>query len=156
MLRPSVADLLVGVADGLAATVLPELPPGPARDQVRFAVGITRKVARALPRLTPYLVQDTADLASTLRRLRAVQAAPLARVSDDVATRQALAAAEALPLEPLPTLDELAAVNLRLREALTELCERTVLDGECEQEVRALLGRMTAREVALGLSPWER
>ena len=39
VLKPSVTELLAGTADALAATVLAELPPGPAHDQVQAAVG---------------------------------------------------------------------------------------------------------------------
>ena len=69
MLTPSAAELLAGVADALAATVLPELPPGPARRQVQAAIGITRRVAGALPHLGPHLAGDVVDLAATLERL---------------------------------------------------------------------------------------
>ena len=148
MLNPSLADLLRGVADALHRDVLGELPPGPARDQVLSAIGITRRVARALPQLTPYLQQDSQDLAATLRRLPGP--------ADDEGLASALATVDGLPLSPLPGLDALGAANLVLREAVARTAEDPALDQEDDARLRALLGRMQAREAALRLSPWER
>lgn len=153
MLNPSVADLLAGVADALAGTVVGELPPGPARDQVQAAVGLVRRVARALPQLTPYLQADIQDLASTLRDHWASSPEPLPM---DEALGAALATAAALPDAPLPDLDALTAVDLRLRRALARLVEDPALNVASEQALRGLFGRMEARQAALGLSPWER
>jgi hypothetical protein len=155
MLRPSPADLLMGVADALAATVLPELEVGPAREQVQAAIGITRRVARALPHLASYLLEDNADLAATLRRL--LGAAPQTSVdAGDQLTTSVLVTAEAMP-PLLPALDDLAAVNLQLREALARYSDGpALLDERSHELLQMLLGRMTAREAALRLSPWER
>ena len=140
------------MADALAATVVGELPPGPVRDQVQAAVGLSRRLARALPGLTPYLQQDIQDLAATLRRLRAGQEPPVV----DEGLDAAVAIADALPDAPLPDLHALAGANLRLREALTRLAEKPALNVEDDEVLRALLARMASREAALGLSPWER
>lgn len=161
MLRPSPADLLMGVADALTATVLPELEAGPARDQVQAAIGITRRVARALPHLTSYLLEDNADLAATLRRLRESARPPSANADERLAetaliAETALMAAEGMP-PSVPTLDDLAAMNLQLREALARYSAGpALLDHAALELLQMVLGRMTAREAALRLSPWER
>jgi hypothetical protein len=65
-----VDELLAGVADALAETVLATLPEGPEREQVRSAVGLLRRVARALPTLVPRLEEDTICLARAVREVR--------------------------------------------------------------------------------------
>lgn len=153
MLNPSVAALLAGVADALAGTVSGELQPGPARDQVDAAVLLLRRLARALPQLTPHLQHDIQDLASTLRRLWEAEPEP-SPPDDDLAA--ALATADALPDAPLPDLVVLIAADLRLREALARLAERPSVSVASDEALRDVLGRMVAREAALRLSPWER
>lgn len=155
MLNPSLDELLAGMADGLAATVLPELPPGPARDELLAAIALTRRVARAVPRLAPYLHADTADLAATLPRLWA--ALGLDEPADGpVADARALA--RSLPSEPPPAATELAAADLALRAAAAELAARLAGDADhpdAAAELRALLERLAAREAGeLRLSPW--
>ena len=169
MLNPSVVDLLSGVADALADTVLADIGPGPAADQVQAAVGVLRRVARALPGITPYLQQDTQDLAASLRDVWAAGAGaaeprpgagePRPGAGEpklDEGLSAALATADALPVAPLPTLEALTAANLRLREALADVAAGPALDPGADRALRALLERMTAREAALRLSPWER
>ncbi|MEZ5410413.1 MAG: hypothetical protein R2761_20445 [Acidimicrobiales bacterium] len=155
MLNPSVDELLAGMADGLAATVLPALPPGPARDELLAAIALTRRVARAVPRLAPFLHADTADLAATLPRLWAAlgldepAAGPVA---------DALALARSLPPEPPPSATALAAADLALREAAADLATRLAGGAgppDAGAELRALLERLAAREAGeLRLSPW--
>jgi hypothetical protein len=180
VLTPSPAELLAGVADALAATVLPELAPGPARRQVQAAIGITRRVAAALPRLGPYLAADVADLAATLERLSpagSVGAGP------PVVTEASPAGGGAGPEPAIRSLTDLADLDRRLQQALADVIEglarpsrsaagpadRAVEPApaqdaggppaddqvDADAEVRALLGRMLAREMELGLSPWE-
>ena len=156
MLNPALDELLAGMADGLAATVLPELAPGPARDELLAAIALTRRVARAVPRLGPYLHADTADLAATLPGLWA--ALGLDEPADGPVA-DALALGRSLPAEPPPPATELAAANLALRSAAAELS--TTLAGhdadraQAAAELRALLERLAAREAAeLRLSPW--
>ncbi len=156
MLNPSVIDLLAGVADALAATVADELPSGPQRDQVRAAVAIIRRVARALPTLAPALQEDTQALAAGLRDLAAL-AGPLtgaAVARTEVA--DALAVADSLPDTPLPSLDQLMAANLVLRAELAGLAERPDLTPTVDAALRDQLAALASREAALRLSPWER
>lgn len=140
MLNPGPADLLAGLADALAATVLPELAEGPARDQLSAAIAIVRKAARALPGFAAYLHEDIADLVTSLAELGA--------------PAELLAAARALP-PTTPSLDELTAIDLALRTWLAEQAGGELSD-DAERTMVALLGRLTEREAALRLSPWER
>lgn len=155
MLNPSLDELLAGMADGLAATVLPELAPGPARDELLAAIALTRRVARAVPRLGPYLHTDTADLAATLPRLWA--AVGLDEPADGPVA-DALALARSLPPDPPPAATELAAADLALRAAAADLSAQLAGGAgpvDVAAELRALLERLAAREAAeLRLSPW--
>lgn len=155
MLNPSLEELLAGMADGLAATVLPELAPGPARDELLAAIALTRRVARAVPRLGPYLHADTADLAATLPRLWATLGLD---EPADGPVADALALARSLPPEPPPPATELAAADLALRGAAADLAARLAADGDqpdATAELRALLERLAGREAGeLRLSPW--
>lgn len=154
MLNPSVIDLLVGVADALHADVTPELGPGPARDQLQAAVAILRRVARALPQLPAYLLEDIAELTETLRNL----GAPLPPLPDAVIGQGALPAT-------MVSLDVLIAHDLALRAGLAELIETepspaTAPDPEeaaaRQERLRLVLVGLNQREAGLRLSPWGR
>lgn len=158
MLNPALDELLAGMADGLTATVLPELPPGPARDELLAAIALTRRVARAVPRLGSYLHADAADLAATLPRLWAALGID---EPADGPVADALALARSLPPGPPPTATDLAAADLALRGAAAELATRLAGDAgppgssAAAAELRALLERLAAREAGeLRLSPW--
>jgi hypothetical protein len=141
MLNPSIVDLLNGVAATLRTEVLVELEPGPARDQVRDAVALIRRVARAVPGLTAHLVTDIADLADTVEALGGTVPPEVGALPDRGAV---------LDLETLTGLD------LALREQLAVMADRDDLDPEAERRLRGALSRITERESALRLSPWER
>ena len=140
MLNPSVIDLLTGVAEALAADVAEALPAGPARDQLTTGIAIIRRVARALPLMTPYLLEDIADLSATLELLDA---------------RESEAAPEPLPQRVAP-LDELIRTDLALRARLAELADAADLGSEADRHLRAALQRLADREATLRLSPWGR
>lgn len=141
MLHPSLGELLEAMADALRDTVLPELAPGPAAEQVRDAVALTRRIAVALPQLHRYLCEDGADVATVLDALAPRPDGPPRRA--------------AWPEEPPPPLDALIAADLSLREELAALATATT-DGAAAVQLRALLQRMAEREDALRLSPWAR
>ncbi len=140
MLRPSPAALVAAVAEVLAGEVADGIEPGPARDQVRDAAAVLKRVARALPDFTTFLLEDIHDLAGALERLgRPVELPPdLPKASDPVG---------------LEALTELA---LDLRERLAGVAEQSDLSPEAERELRAALGRLVERDASLRLSPWER
>ena len=157
MLRPSLDELLAGMADALAATVLPALAPGPARDELQAAIALTRRVARAVPHLAPWLHADTVDLA---RSLPPLWTGAGAAEPHEGPVADALALARSLPASPPPPATELAAANLTLREAAAELAGRLAGEaggdaGDAAEGLRALLARLAQREAdELRLSPW--
>ena len=141
MLHPSIVELLDGVARALRNEVVDELPPGPARDQVRDAIAVVRRVARAIPDLTPFLITDIADVAATV---------------------EALGGARPEALDALPAtgdgldLGSLTALALQLRGQLAVIAERNDLAPAAEERLHEALSRLTEREADLRLSPWER
>lgn len=157
MLNPSVDQLLAGMADALARTVLPELPPGPARDELQAAIALTRRLARAVPQLGPYLHADLADLAEGLTRL---WAATGRTEPTDGPVADALALARSLPPGPPPTTTELTTADLALRGALADVATPiagSAAEGGDDGGLLDLLTRLTHREAdQLRLSPWTR
>jgi len=146
VLNPSVIDLLLGVADGLQAEVLDTLEPGPARDQVAAAVAIVRRIARALPGLTPYVLADLADVGAVVAELQG-RTDPVAPV---------VPVAPAVPDPAVTGLDELFALAAARRAELAALVDAGGLDERAEALVRAAVARLTERDASLRLSPWER
>jgi hypothetical protein len=67
--KPTISDLLSGVAASLRESVLPEIPPGPVRRQIQAAIAIIRRVSLVCDRTGPYLHADNRDIAETLRRV---------------------------------------------------------------------------------------
>ncbi len=128
MLNPSPVELLGRVADVLVRDVAPVVPAGEAREQLDAAVALLRRIARCLPLLVPTVLADVAELTAVL--------------GDEAG----------LPgdLPPtLPSLDELIALDLRLRERLAERIDA----GDTPIE---LVASLTERDASLRLSPWER
>lgn len=146
MLNPSPAELLRGTADSLTE-VAEGLPVGLARDQLQAAIGLIRKVARALPALHPYLLADIDDLVATLAALKL----PKGSVAEFA---ELISRTADLPTT-VPTLDELTIIDLQLREVAAAVAA-TVLNQSTDATLVALLKRLTEREAALRLSPWER
>ncbi|MEA2136636.1 MAG: hypothetical protein QOC68_4546, partial [Solirubrobacteraceae bacterium] len=66
MLRPTTGELLRAVHVELAAQVLPALPDGAPRRQLKAALHLLRRLERSWDRQAPYLEADNADLARTL------------------------------------------------------------------------------------------
>ena len=72
MTKPSIGDLLNGVAASLRESVLPEIPAGPTRRQIQAAIAIIRRVSLVWDKIGPYLYADNEDIAETLRRVSAI------------------------------------------------------------------------------------
>jgi hypothetical protein len=66
MLTPTTGTLLRAVRIELTDQVLPELPDGAARRQLKAALHILGRLERCWDRQAPYLEADNADLAHTL------------------------------------------------------------------------------------------
>jgi hypothetical protein len=152
MLKPSPAELLVGVADALDQTVLGSMDRGPERNQVQAAIGIVRRCAAAIAVHGPLLYAECSDLTSTLRSVAAVDTELL---SDRASFEQVLARADAVLASVYPSQAELTEAVSALRDqaaVMAVLAERRASAGL--PEIRCLLKRMLGREEALGLSPW--
>ncbi len=71
MTKPTIGDLLNGVAASLRESVLPEIPAGPTRRQVQAAISIIRRVSQVWDKIGPYLYADNRDIEETLRQVSA-------------------------------------------------------------------------------------
>ncbi|HEV8297409.1 MAG TPA: hypothetical protein VGQ20_08930 [Acidimicrobiales bacterium] len=141
MIRPDLTELLDGVADSLATTVVPELPVGLARTQVEAAVVVIRRAANAWPRIGAYLHADNEDLAATL-----VALAPLLARGDDrargLAPRVGSARREAPVDAPAPApLDALARANERLQALVVEVLDLVASPGWRNEDDAAAIRR---------------
>src|ERR1700730_8978272 len=72
MTKPTIGDLLNGVATSLRETVLPEMPAGPVRRQVQVAISIIRRVSLMWDKTGPYLYADNKDIEETLQQVCAI------------------------------------------------------------------------------------
>lgn len=152
MLKPSPGELLEGVAEALAETVLGELDRGEARNQVQAAIGIVRRCSAALAVHGPILHADCVDISSSLRTM--VEADPTL-VVDEVAFDAALESAERVLSSGYPSVGELTELDLALREVLAASASRAEAEESAQLgPLRGLLERMLKRESDLGLSPW--
>jgi len=70
--KPSIGDLLSGVAVSLRESVLPEIPAGPTRRRIQAAIGIIRRVSLVWDKTGPYLYADNKDIEETLRQVSAI------------------------------------------------------------------------------------
>ena len=70
MIRPTVGELLSGVAVSLRERVLPEIPPGVTRRQIQAAIGIIRRVAAVWDKTGPYFYADNQDIEEIIDLLR--------------------------------------------------------------------------------------
>jgi hypothetical protein len=152
VLRPTTGELLRAVHVELAAQVLPALPDGAPRRQLKAALHLLRRLERSWDRQAPYLEADNADLARTLdETLQALPGGGYASL------RGRLAALGRRPPEPPPSDDgvtdpglrRLIAVNHALQEILADLdaALRTHrgLDPDARQRATSALGALHRR-----------
>jgi hypothetical protein len=66
--KPTIGDLLDGVATSLRESVLPEIPAGPTRRQIQAAIIIIRRASLVWDKTGPYLYADNKDIEETLRQ----------------------------------------------------------------------------------------
>lgn len=128
MTKPTIGDLLNGVAISLRESVLPEVPAGPTKRQVQVAISILRRISLVWDRTGPYLYADNKDIEETLRLVCAM----LGRADADESSadlkqlRQRLRAAIDQGDDPgveYPSPAALAARNVELQGLLVELQE---------------------------------
>ena len=142
MIYPTIGELLSGVATSLDETVLPELTPGFARNQLVAAISLIRRSATVGESIGRYLWEDNNDIASVLADL-----APLVGADPPPSTFEA----------DYPTIDELRRRNLALQHQLVSVHDalRDRPEGaDGRAALRALFGRMLARESEINTSSW--
>jgi hypothetical protein len=162
VIKPTLGELLSGVAISLRERVLPEIPPGVTRRQIQAAIGIIRRVALAWDKTGPYFYADNQDIEETLRRLLPVLERVVADGADarletvSIKLRTALEQSSQ-PAGPYPSPAILGARNIELQELLAELQEvlhenpaaKTAGRTEIDSILRVLLRRMLARELEI-------
>jgi hypothetical protein len=170
--KPTIGDLLSGVAVSLRESVLPEIPAGPTRRQIQAAIAIIRRVALAWDKTGPYLYADNKDIEETLRQVSEIldRAKADAGGADLTPLRQRLHAAldrrdDAGVEYPSPAA--LGARNVALQGLLVDLQEAlhgtpspqsavrlpSAERSEILAMLRALFGRMLERELDATASP---
>lgn len=160
MTKPSIGDLLSGVAASLRESVLPEIPAGPTRRQIQAAISIIRRIALVWDKTGPYLYADNKDIEETLRQVSAIFDRSKGNESGEglELLRQRLHAALDQGSEPAmeyPSPDVLGARNVELQGLLIDVHE--ALHGPSKQEgapriemllmLRQLFQRMLEREL---------
>ena len=142
MIYPTISELLSGVATSLDETVLPELSPGPARNQLVAAIALIRRSAAASDSIGAYLWEDNRDMAAVLSEV-----APLVGLDPPPTAVDA----------GYPTLDELRRRNLALQHQLVAIHDTLREDSgsdRAQAALRALFERMLARESQINTSTW--
>lgn len=142
MINPTVSKLLDGVATSLDETVLPELAPGFARNQLVAAISLIRRAAVVDERIGSYLWEDNRDITDVLRDV-----APLVGLDPPASVGDAT----------YPTLDELRQRNLALQHqviAIHDTLREDRGDVRAQAALRALFERMLARESQINTSTW--
>jgi hypothetical protein len=144
--RPTERELLVGVADALAALAA-ELGRSELRVQLEMAAAIVRRVGSGLGQARSIIVADSHDMAATLASL-----GPLA-ASADVASLVDVAgqAATALPDGWADgSDDDLEAIHERLQSLVVEAQRAAVAEGgSADAAIRALHRRSLERRAVV-------
>ncbi len=175
MIKPSIGDLLDGVAVSLRESVLPEIPAGPTRRQIQAAISIIRRAALVWDKTGPYLYADNKDIEETLRQVCSIleRAESKGNIADAKPLRQRLSATFDRSGDPdaeYPSPAALAARNLKLQTLLAELQEalherpsspsQGLLQSAERTEIlgilRGLFRRMLQRELEVTASPLTR
>ncbi len=172
MTKPSIADLLDGVATSLRESVLPEIPAGPTRRQIQAAISIIRRASLVWDKTGPYLYADNKDIEETLQQACSMLERAESTSSDAELKplRQRLHAALDRRCDPdvaYPSPAALGARNVELQALLVEL--QQALHGPSSSEssgrlvsaewteiaamLRGLFRRMLQRELQVSTPP---
>jgi hypothetical protein len=124
--KPSIGDLLDGVATSLRESVLPEIPAGPTRRQIQAAISIIRRASVVWDKTGPYLYADNKDVEETLRQACSMldRAESTGSAADLQPLRQRLRSALDRGGDPeveYPSPTVLGARNVELQALLVEL-----------------------------------
>ena len=144
MIYPTISELLSGVATSLDETVLPELSPGAARNQLVAAIALIRRSAAVGEHIGAYLWEDNRDITAVLSEV-----APLVGL-DPPPTDAGTGAG-------YPSLEELRRRNLALQHQLVAVHDTLREDAgsaRAQAALRALFERMLARESQINTSTW--
>ena len=142
MINPTISKLLTGVASSLDETVLPELETGFARNQLVAAIALIRRAAMVDERIGSYLWEDNRDIAAVLAEVAPLVGLDPPQIADEGG---------------YPTLDELRRRNLALQHQLVAIHDTLREDAgsaRAQAALRALFGRMLARESQINTSSW--
>jgi hypothetical protein len=160
VIKPTIGELLSGVATSLRERVLPEIPAGTTRRQIQAAIAIIARVALVWDQTAPYLHADNEDIAETLRRLLPV----LERIAAAEGTAHMRAVCTKLrgaleyssqAAQPYPSAEVLGMRNLELQDILAEIQEalyensavQSADRNELKSMLHALFHRMLTREL---------
>ena len=131
--RPSIGDLLAGLRGSLEAQVLPALPDGQARRQLKAGLHLLKRLERSWDMAMPHLMADNADIEQVLEALepagKSLLELRIAEVPDEAPSGY-----------NHPALRDAALRNLKLH--------RILADTPDSDAVRALHLRMVARDLA--------
>jgi hypothetical protein len=164
--KPSIGDLLNGVAASLRESLLPDIPAGPTRRQIQAAISIIRRVSLVWDKTGPYLYADNKDIEETLHKVLAILGRAGANESNAEveSLRQRLHAAldqRGVDTVEYPSPAALGARNVELQGLLVDVqealhgpstpesAERTVSAERIEvfAMLRLLFRRMLEREL---------
>jgi len=164
VIKPTIGELLSGVAVSLRERVLPEIPPGTTRRQIQAAIGIIRRAALIWDKTGPYFYADNQDIEQTMGDLiPVVEGAAVAEGNarlEAVAVRMGATVGRSTEsAEPYPSPAALSARNVELQELIADLQEtlyetpsteaQSAIRIEIDSRLRALLRRMLARELEI-------
>ncbi len=142
-------ELLDGVARALEGDVAGRIDDPHARRQVLAAVGVLRRLAAVVPRLTPHLLTDANDLAETLHAVVATGDPAFAELRAGLdAAQEALTAFEPAQC----TLDDLQAAHQSLLDLLDCAVLLATAGSPATVTLDLLLERCAVRERDLGAS----
>ncbi len=145
-MRPTVPELLRGIADALDADAVAAIDDLHARQQVVAAVGVLRRIATLVPHLHAILLADIDDIVATL-------ATVADRLPTEQATRLATVTADADGLDVRrATLDALDAVHQSVLGLLDDAVVAAGHDATLDATLHALVVRVLDRERAIGAS----
>ncbi len=166
MTKPSIGDLLGGVATSLRESVLPELPTGPTRRQLQVAIAIIRRVSLVWDKVTSYLYFDNRDIEQTVIQICAVlERGQVELVGVDPAALRRRLKGDDARIE-YPPHDALAARNIELQQLLVDIQEALHAPAlhnasgpagaerdEIAAMLQSLLRRMLERELEVNAPP---
>jgi hypothetical protein len=128
VIKPTIGELLSGVATGLRERVLPEIPAGTTRRQIQAAIGVISRVALIWDKTAEYIVADNHDIEETLHRMLPLMERVAATERNDrlrtlCTTSSQVLGRSAQFSQTLTSVEVLGVRNLELQERLADLQE---------------------------------